>query len=67
MVDQLVPTVVSPVDVVQAPSVTISEFFGRVANQDERLSACVVEVSAAAATAAAARGQPWPAGPHSAF
>lgn len=40
-----VPTLVRAVDVVTAPALTITEFFGNVANQDSKLSACVAKVA----------------------
>jgi uncharacterized cupin superfamily protein len=46
-----VPAVFSPVDVVKAGDLTITEFFGRVASKDERLSACLAVVSAPCAEA----------------
>merc|ERR1712232_578146 len=39
-----IPTRVASVDVVKAPALTITEFFGNVANQDSKLSACVAKV-----------------------
>jgi len=38
------PTVVKSVDVVKAPALTITEFFGNVASKDSNLSACVAQV-----------------------
>lgn len=38
------PTLVTAVDVVKAPALTITEFFGNVANADSNLSACVAKV-----------------------
>lgn len=38
------PTVVTPVDVVKAPTITITEFFGGVASKDSHISACVAKV-----------------------
>jgi hypothetical protein len=37
-------TVYEPVDVVDAPGITIAEYFGNVASKDSKLSACVVTV-----------------------
>jgi len=39
------PAIITPVDVVKAPSLTITEFFGNVASKDSRMSACVATVS----------------------
>jgi len=38
------PTLVAAVDVVKAPALTITEFFGNVASKDSKLSACVAKV-----------------------
>lgn len=38
------PVLVSPVDVVKAPKLTITEFFGNVASKDRHISACVAKV-----------------------
>merc|ERR1719265_82460 len=38
------PTLFTSVDVVKAPSLTITEFFGNVASKDNSLSACVAKV-----------------------
>eukprot|EP00747_Dinoflagellata_sp_TGD_P164093 gnl/TRDRNA2_/TRDRNA2_183548_c0_seq1.p1 gnl/TRDRNA2_/TRDRNA2_183548_c0~~gnl/TRDRNA2_/TRDRNA2_183548_c0_seq1.p1 ORF type:complete len:272 (+),score=36.29 gnl/TRDRNA2_/TRDRNA2_183548_c0_seq1:48-863(+) len=38
------PTLVASVDVVKAPALTITEFFGNVASKDRGLSACVANV-----------------------
>jgi len=38
------PTLVTAVDVVKAPALTITEFFGNVSSQDPNLSACVAKV-----------------------
>lgn len=38
------PTLVKSVDVVKAPALTITEYFGNVASKDGRLSACVSKV-----------------------
>jgi len=38
------PQIITPVDVVKAPALTITEFFGNVANKDSNLSACLAKV-----------------------
>lgn len=45
------PTLVDAVDVVKAPDLTITEFFGNVASKDGNLSACVAKVEKACSEA----------------
>merc|ERR1712032_867984 len=42
---QTVPTLITAVDVVKAPALTITEFFGNVASKDANLSACLAKVN----------------------
>jgi uncharacterized cupin superfamily protein len=51
MVAEAKPTVFSPVDVVKAGDLTITEYFGRVASKDTRISACMATVTAACSEA----------------
>jgi len=45
------PTLFASVDVVKAPALTITEFFGNVASEDSKLSACVARVKEACSDA----------------
>lgn len=46
-----VPVVVDPVDVVKAPALTITEFFGHVGSKEGHISACVAKVDEACSEA----------------
>ena len=45
--DCSMPAVYKSIDIVSAPDLTVSEYFGREASKDERLSACLVSVVSA--------------------
>lgn len=48
---ETIPTLLTSVDVVKAPALTITEFFGNVASKDGKLSACVANVGEACSEA----------------